>query len=383
MNFLFILGRTHTIASTELTQVLSAQYPDSTVHFLGEFMAEVTLSDINQAVALQNLLGGVVKVIAIDSVTPTQTHKELLSSIATLLKKLTPEGKNISFGLCEYGRENKPSLDLMQIKRELATQGLSSRFVEGPKEGLSASVLLHQNVDEIAIVDRQDVTHIGHTIAVQNIDEWTLRDREKPYADRRHGMLPPKVARMMLNLAIPEGTVGKRILDPFCGTGTVLLEALTIGATPCGSDVRQDAVDQSRGNLQWLAQRTGQPVALDAVVLCDATKVTPELFGGNVDAIVAEGYLGPQTPTPGKLDNIFKGLEKLYLGAFKQWRKILGSGGRVCIALPRVESGNRVYSLAGLIDSLESLGYNSVLPPQTYDRPDAVVKREIFILELK
>ena len=42
------------------------------------------------------------------------------------------------------------------------------------------------------------------------------------------------------------------ILDPFCGTGTVLQEALLAGYDVVGTDLSQKIVDYTTENLSWL-----------------------------------------------------------------------------------------------------------------------------------
>jgi len=56
---------------------------------------------------------------------------------------------------------------------------------------------------------------IAHTIGVQDIDAYTHRDigRERSMTV---GMMPPKLAQIMLNLAT-KGERGFQIWDPFCG----------------------------------------------------------------------------------------------------------------------------------------------------------------------
>jgi tRNA G10 N-methylase Trm11 len=60
------------------------------------------------------------------------------------------------------------------------------------------------------------------TIACQDIDAYTKRDTSKS-RDMVVGMMPPKLAQIMINLA----TEGRKeiIYDPFCGLGTILIEA--------------------------------------------------------------------------------------------------------------------------------------------------------------
>ena len=48
-------------------------------------------------------------------------------------------------------------------------------------------------------------------------------------------MLPPKLAQIIVSLS---GTQpGQTVLDPFCGTGVVLQEALIMGAIVYGFDL--------------------------------------------------------------------------------------------------------------------------------------------------
>jgi tRNA G10 N-methylase Trm11 len=379
---LFILGRKSDLCFAELFRVLSALHPGTTLERVLEHVAVVDGLEDQQVVALQGRLGGTLKVAHVISAGTPVDSERIEELTSDLLVTLVKEGSHsITFGMGEYGRESLDAPNLTRIKKLLREKGISSRFVDSPRSGLSASVLLHQDVEEAIVAKSQTTLYLGYTIGVQNIDDWTIRDREKPRADKKRGMLPPKLARQMLNLAVP-GTEKKTILDPFCGTGTVLLEAVMLGHKALGSDIRRDAVEQTLENIAWLKKRYGIEAEADAF-MADATHLTPKELGTTVDAIVAEGFLGPLTPNARELPNIFRGLEKLYKGTFKQWTQILNPGSVICLALPRVEIGKQVFSLGKFIDSTSEFGYNTLLEPQIYDRPEAVVKREIFLLEYK
>jgi tRNA G10 N-methylase Trm11 len=382
MNYLFFIGRTFELATAELHAVLSARYPEATIEKILPTVVEVSNISEEQAVKLQTILGGLIKIAKVEETLGEVDKDDLERSCAAILSRLATGKNKISFGVAEIGRDTLPAVDLREIKQILVESDISARFVEGTRDGLSASVLLHQDVEECVVVRAEGKIRVGYTIAVQNIDEWTVRDRQKPAADREHGMLPPKIARLLVNLALPAGGEGKRLLDPFCGTGTVVLEAMMVGAQGLGTDLRIEAIGQTQKNCEWF-QQTFNPQATFHVALCDATHLTPELLEGKVDAIAAEGFLGPQTPRPGAMPNHMKGLQKLYRGAFKQWTKILNPGSKVTIALPRMNAGKTSYSLSSLVDSLGEYGYNISSGPFTYDRPDAIVGREIFVLEFK
>ena len=61
--------------------------------------------------------------------------------------------------------------------------------------------------------------------------------------------LLPKLARCMINLA--RAKPGVTLLDPFCGTGSILIEAGLIGCRVLGSDVKQKMVRGSLRNLEY------------------------------------------------------------------------------------------------------------------------------------
>lgn len=63
--------------------------------------------------------------------------------------------------------------------------------------------------------------------------------------EERPGALRPVVARAMLSLAGPPG----RLLDPCCGSGTILREGAAGGWRPVGFDIAPRAVDAARSNV--------------------------------------------------------------------------------------------------------------------------------------
>lgn len=370
--FIFLFGNTPKLSWLELQAVVP------TAEWLRPNLAQVELEEA-EASAVFAKLGGSVKMIEVLGVLLPEPQSAL-AIIAQFLADTKTAGKVI-FSLGVFG-ENILDISETDIKKYLRDQlQISARFIEHLKSGLSASVLLHQeNVIEVILLEADGEVIFGHTKAVQDIDDWTKRDRAKPYADRKKGMLPPKVARMMVNLAGPDAKI---IYDPFCGTGTVLAEALLMGHEVVGSDIDGQATAGAEANLAWLKneyQVDGQV----KLFLSDVTQVnkTSDLKNHQIDAIVTEPYLGKPRPQLEQLDNIYKGLEKMYLGAFKVWREVLKNHGKVIIVFPLVQTYRTTYSLEKLIDKLGQLGYTTTSEPVVYARENAVVQRQIFIFEL-
>jgi tRNA G10 N-methylase Trm11 len=204
--------------------------------------------------------------------------------------------------------------------------------------------------------------------------DWFRRDRAKPYSDRRKGLLPPKIARILINLAV--GTTdpeGKTLLDPFCGSGTLLLEAGVMKMKLLGNDLDQTQLAGARRNLDYFG--------LSANLLnYDATKLS-EYLSEKVDFIATEPYMGRPGTREDRLPDLAKGLGKLYLGCLKDWDKFLVPHGRIAMIFPVFEYAGRTYPTSRVIDDPKLIGYNIVTRGLIYSRPDAKVRREIIILQ--
>ncbi len=371
-NYLFQLGNTPDLSRSELGVFVSANQ----LIPVSSDMIQIELPSDLAAQELMSKLGGTVKILRLEQQLKSSDSPDLKTVVIDYL--LAQPADKITFGLMEWGRDHLPVIPVAEIKSSLISFGKRVRYHEGSRHGLSASILLHHpDVIEVALVQIQDFILVARTVAVQDIDAWTVRDRDKPYADRRKGMLPPKVARMMVNLAVGDATPSSLVYDPFCGTGTILIEALMRGCQVAGSDIDPDSVTGTDKNLHWLSQvldlKGDQPLVFEA----DAARAQSPQLRSKITHIVTEPFLGKPTPQPSQLPNIFKGLQKMYWGAFKNWTSLLADQARIVIVFPYVITDQGHYSLDDLIDKLAPLGYTMESEPVMYHRPQAVVQRQI------
>jgi tRNA G10 N-methylase Trm11 len=193
-------------------------------------------------------------------------------------------------------------------------------------------------------------------------------------------MLPPKLALMMLNVACRPA--GKTILDPFCGSGTVLTEALLLGAAKVfGGDKHPEAVKATVANLSW-AENNGLVGATGKATLHagDSRNVTEWVPSTHVDAVVTEPYLGPPRrgrETRSELQRMLLELQHLYGDSLASWKKVLREGGTVVMALPifRIAETRESPAEAHTIDTkpYAQLGFTTVplLSPSLIGRLDA------------
>lgn len=257
----------------------------------------------------------------------------------------------------------------MNWKKQLKTSGRSVRFVVSKEPALSSVIVTKEHLlkdqTDFVIVLYQNKTMVGRTIAVQDFKEFSRRDYGRPQRDAFSGMLPPKVARMMVNIA-GRGS----LLDPFCGSGTIIQEALTLGFTNViGSDISQKCIDDTQANIAWA--KLPQPT----LVVSDVLKLNKVLHK-QVDVIVTEGYLGPVHPK--NITQLQSELTSFYTEVFVQLRLLLAPAARLVVALPAWRKNGKAIQTLSL--PLAQLGYSAFHTPVIYGRPDAKVLRQIIFL---
>ena len=336
-------------------------------------------------------LGGSTKVVRIAGV--ASSPEEAIQALTADVTRST----KFSFGVSVYGRADAGRL-ARQAKRALKQNNASVRYVptERQAKSLSTAQVLHNGLlkdgYEWGLIEHgRREWHYGRTVWIQDLEAFGKRDYDKPSNDPRRGMLPPKLARTMLNLSgLP---AGKSIYDPFCGSGVVLMEARLLGLTPFGSDISPKAVSDTKRNLQWLAQE--YDVSRSAKLeVADASAPLPF----KSDAIVTEGYLGhpvrENTSFP-EILNEQRQVESLVTQFLKRAHAALPIGGRLVLTVPLwrlPHSGDRRIRA---IDGAARLGYTKVrcVPdglsgPELTERESLLVSRpkqrvvhELYVLE--
>lgn len=366
-SYLFYYGALQQLSQAEIIALL----PQIKINPISPHIFQI---DSAQELDLNDLICRFGSVIKIASKVDTFTQDPVDHLVQALIKADT---KNFSLTLLNSDSDQ----DLSQtVKNKLTQLGHRSRFVTAQKSFLSPLVIKKQHLTEL-IIDFQSKT-IYQTQVIHDFNSWITRDRHKPYSDARSGMLPPKLARTMINLALRDShPTGKTLLDPFCGTGTVLLEARLLGLNVIGSDLSQTAVKGALANLDWLnTQKSCTPTGQFQVHHADSAHLD-FLSPNSVDYIVTEPFLGPPNPSPAKFKNISKGLQKLYLGSLKHWHQFLKKGGRIVMVFPIFNFKNNHLSTSSFIDTRENLGYNLLEKNLIFTRPGATITRQIIILE--
>lgn len=375
----FIFGRTPALSLLELQSF----YPKADLLIPG--VAQVTKA-VDAQVDM-GLLGGTVKIIeVIDEI--DAINADALVSLLTTDSKST----KVTFGISGYGGFIPPLNFAAEVKKKLVSRGLTARYVETKKDtALSSVVVSKQQIIEIVIIKKGTNYFIGITRAVQDFEDWNTRDFGRPAADPKAGMLPPKVARMIVNVALSKNVPGHTpmVLDPFCGVGTIIAEALLRGANTVGSDISEVAVRHAKKNMEWLRSKYPYIKPQYAnIFVSDATHISDKIAPESIDVIITEPFLGEtidahnqERLSPERTKNILRGLEKLYIGALREWIHILVPGGKIIMAMPSYMTDRGPMRVKKVVDRCEILGYTLLTGPIEYSRPQAVVRREFYIFQ--
>lgn len=303
-----------------------------------------------------------------------------------------PNGK-IHLGFSFYGfsfNHGKINAAALSVKKQLKSGSRGVRIIPNKQPDLNTAQVIHNQLTkrhgmELVLIKIGKRTALAQTVAVQDIEAYAARDQARPKRDARVGMLPPKLAQIIINLAQPSETAV--ILDPFCGTGVVLQEALLMGHDVYGTDLEERMIDYSRDNLEWLAGQYDVSGSTYLLETGDATEHNWQPF----DTIAAETYLGrpfSAEPKPEVLAEVMNDTHIIHKKFLKNVARQTKPGFRMCIAVPAWRTRNGFKHLRTL-DSLEELGYNRVSfvhagnQEMIYHRENQIVGRELVVLERK
>lgn len=413
--YLIQLGRNTDLSSAEITAVNLRMGSPMRIQ---ERRNDAVFAEAEDEATVRSLceqLGGSIRFaeclshLSNDAVTPQSLAHEIMQS-PTLSTDEPHEKVVFGFSLMgdtsQWGGKRKV-YGLMHdaagaLKQILAEREISTRFVLPDPQGdnlilsgaqVDKNRLFKRGGEWLLHSDAERGLTITQTKWLQDYQAFSNRDYGRPQRDAKSGMLPPKLARMMLNLARTPET--ETILDPFCGSGGVLMEAALMGLHAAGVDKSPKAIQDAAANGEWLQTRfgLGEP---PHVIEGDAHKLH-ELFEPLFfDACVSEPDLGPPLRKPlaeDKYSDVVSKMGAFYTRALAEIRTVVRPGARVVFILPRFAvQGKKDHVKINILGDIRLMGYTILDPgngfrPATgratliYSRPKQFVQREIFVLQ--
>lgn len=263
---------------------------------------------------------------------PTEDMKGLTGLMLSYLE----EKSNVS--LSGYDLENDAYEDLVRSMLDgIRGAGLRKVRLLRPEgnELLSERVLTREALDVIAFPYHGGFG-LGPTAWVPDSASMRQRGTRKP-APHPDIALSPRLARTLVNLAGLRP--GQSVLDPFCGSGTILIEAHAKSLRCLGLDSRTSRVQEARENLRWSAggfADRGYDIRKG-----DARELPRLLRGSKVDAVVTEPLLLPRLdarPKTATARAMVSESAEVYNDALAAMAESIHPDGRIVVVVPVVQT---------------------------------------------
>lgn len=210
----------------------------------------------------------------------------------------------------------------------------------------------------------------GTTTQEYNYEHVKNRDMSKP--QRRESLaISPRLSKILINLsgAKPNDT----LLDPFCGVGGILQEALLKSINVYGIDKDQKAIGSAQKNMEWLKNnyKFDQTYALQRL---DSIKTPNKQF----DAIATEAPLGillKRKPDNKESEQIIQTFTNFIIPILKRLKVCKKPNARIAITFPVVR--NLHVDIPTIVENSD---LKVLKGPITESRMDQFISRDILVL---
>jgi len=393
--YLFLLGRDKELSKLELAIYLQKNKISYSIISNSEKYLILDIKEKEkELVNLTQNLGGIVRVCKIYI-----SAKKITKEIIDKLDFNVPKKFNYTIS----------SIDINQREIEAVEQLLKQSFKEEKAKAVYKKPINHsekkskfninyianpdnyyswkiENGLELFVIKNSDTYYFARTISCFDPKQNIIKDKGRPAIKEMYNT-SFRLVSIMINLLGLEK--GKTIVDPFCGTGTFLIEGLIKGYSVVGIDVDQEMVEASNKNVSW---------AIKEFKLKGNYKIIKGNSGTSkfqADASVFEPYMGPFLRKAINIDKAratIKELNDIYFQVFENLSKQLPKKSKVVCILPELKTFDNkvvpinwaVYEKNGfsLVD-VSKINRDLVLRnPINYSTPSgSMINRKIYILE--
>lgn len=209
---------------------------------------------------------------------------------------------------------------------------------------------------ELFVVKQDGCFFFSRTLYCSNPREFAFLDKNRPEIKEKYNT-SFRLASILTNLLGLEKS--KTIADPFCGTGTFLIEGLLKGYNVIGIDKDQEMIKSAEKNVRWAVNHFKLQNSFK-LICGDSAKTR-----FSADACVFEPYMGPflkKQPSFSNCKELVSELNRIYFAVFSNLDKCLPTSAKVVCILPEFKASNsKVVSIDNRVFLDNGFAYVDVL----------------------
>lgn len=387
MKYVFVLGRNPLLSAAEIFSRFEREGAGILSY---EMKRNGMIVDAEKAVDIFLIMKELGGTIAAGKVLFSGSAEEVFKKISSEAIYAGREIK-MTYSLINFADAGIERRVLEAMKENFKKEGLKARFkgvggtikMQGGSiaSGSPSKIMLRDM--NYFVFDGNSGISFGILESCADAKESEKRDIGKP--ERREELaISPRLAKILINLS--GAKKGGIVLDPFCGIGVILQEALLMGINAVGVEIDASAAKNAKKNIEWLKKNYSVSAECE-VINADSRKAR---LRKNIDGIATEPALGKllkRVPSREEAQEMAKGFESLIAKVLENVKKYLKKGGKIAFTSPLIKTNaekvgcdiGRIASSAGL-KVYEIAGLKEAAFPIREFREGQIVGREIWVL---
>jgi len=366
MEILFVLGRNPKLSYAEVLSYLQSHYIPYSVNLFKQNFLIVEVVD-GTKIDIQEF-GGVLKMADVNSFESEKDFDKYLS-------KYFVEDQKFSFSVLGSADEEIEDKLMKRFKEEKAKAQIRHgkarlKLQEGDQiEMTNADVEFFYFKDEKKVYFakiRQDYSYV----------EVKDRDMNKPFR-REELAISPRLAKILVNLS--QTKKGQLLVDPFCGIGGIMQEALLKGINCFGIDIEKDAISGAKKNLLWLDKK----YKLNAQYkLMNAD--SRDLANINIDGVATETALGELVKRKlmdKEANQYVQNFLRMIIPILKTIKQLKTKEARIVLTMPYIRQFSVNFEEICKYTGLKVANIEGIEMPIKEFRDDQYVSRDIIVFE--
>lgn len=313
-----------------------------------------------------------------------------MKAVAEFLKSYDQDFKfSVSLYSDSGSKEDYESI-ISDILAEVRRAGFRKANLIRPGSGtevLAKDVATRRIVDFVVVkVGKHYWT--GVTSFVPDVQQFQLRSNERPVVSSDIS-ISARLAKLLLNISGIRK--GETALDPFCGSGTILMEALLMGTNAVGVDRDPVRIENAKRNLEWLQKTYKVASGTFSLKVGDATQLRGVISDAHVDVVVSEPIFLPRinfAPSLERARKLIRNSSRLYSEALYSIADVVSKGGRVVLVVPSLKTAAE-RDVSVLLEDVQEAGLRPFRPAQgQFEYPLRIssentrwVRRLIYVFE--